>query len=93
MLKIVDIKVKRIPKVVDIETPSHEYILDNGVISHNSMDSYSLDSIGGAKGIYYSSSSIVQATSKAKQKESDGEISGAIAVSYTHLTLPTILRV
>ena len=83
VLKIIDIKVKRIPKVVDIETPSHEYILDNGVISHNSMDSYSLDTIGGAKGIYYSSSSIVQATSKAKQKESDGEISGAIVTAMT----------
>lgn len=78
MLKIVDIKVKRTPKVVDIETPSHEYILANGVISHNSMDAYSLDSIPGGKGVYFSSSSIVQCTSKAKQKESDGEISGSI---------------
>ena len=50
---------------------------------YSSMDSYSLDTIGGAKGIYYSSSSIVQATSKAKQKESDGEISGAIVTAMT----------
>ena len=83
MLKIVDIKVRRIPKVVDIETPSHEYILANGIISHNSMDAYSLDSIPGGKGLYFSSSSIVQCTSKAKQKESDGEITGAIVTAQT----------
>lgn len=45
---------------------------------YSSMDAYSLPEIGGAKGIYFASSSIVQCTSKAKQKESDGEISGAV---------------
>lgn len=46
--------------------------------TYASLDAYSLDSIGGARGIYFASSSIVQCTSKAKQKESDGEITGAV---------------
>lgn len=50
---------------------------------YSSMDAYSLDSIPGGKGIYFASSSVVQGTSKAKQKESDGEISGAIITAYT----------
>ena len=44
---------------------------------YSSMDAYSLDSIPGGKGIFFSSSCIVQATSKAKDKSSDGEIEGA----------------
>ena len=47
------------------------------------LDAYSPAQIPGGLGIYYSSSSIVQATSKAKQKESDGEISGAIVTAMT----------
>lgn len=69
--------------VQDIETPCHNYILGNNLISHNTMDAYSLDSIPGGKGIYFASSSVVQGTSKAKQKESDGEISGAIITACT----------
>lgn len=50
---------------------------------YDSLDAYSPAMIPGAKGVYFSSSSIVQATSKAKQKESDGEISGAIVTAMT----------
>lgn len=50
---------------------------------YSSMDAYSLDSIPGGKGIYFASSSIVQATSKAKDKSSDGEIQGAIITAQT----------
>lgn len=52
---------------------------------YSSMDAFSggLESIPGGKGIYFSSSSIVQCTSKAKQKESDGEITGAIVTAQT----------
>lgn len=50
---------------------------------YSSMDAYSLDSIPGGKGIYFASSSVVQGTSKAKQKESDGEITGAIVTAQT----------
>ena len=42
-----------------------------------------LPEISGAKGIFYASSSIVMGTSKAKQKESDGEITGAIVTAIT----------
>ena len=50
---------------------------------YSSMDAYSMDSIPGGKGIYFASSSIVQATSKAKDKNSDGEITGAIITAQT----------
>ena len=50
---------------------------------YSSMDAYSLDNIPGGKGIYFASSSVVQGTSKAKQKESDGEITGAIVTAIT----------
>lgn len=50
---------------------------------YQALDAYSPAQIPGGLGIYYSSSSIVQATSKAKQKESDGEISGAIVTAMT----------
>lgn len=50
---------------------------------YSSMDAYSLDSIPGGKGIYFASSSVVQGTSKTKQKESDGEITGAIVTAQT----------
>ena len=69
--------------VQDIETPCHNYILGNGLISHNTMSQYDLDAIPGGKGIFFSSSCIVQATSKAKDKTSDGEIEGAIITAQT----------
>lgn len=40
-------------------------------------------SIAGGRGIYFASSSIVLGTSKAKEKQSDGEITGAIVTAQT----------
>lgn len=50
---------------------------------YSSMDAYALDSIPGGKGIYYAASAVVQATSKAKEKATDGEITGAIITAQT----------
>ena len=63
--------------VYDIETPCHNYILENGIISHNSMNMYDPLAIGGGKGLTFCASSIVMGTSKAKSKDGD-EISGAV---------------
>lgn len=50
---------------------------------YSSMDAYALDAIPGGKGIYYAASAVVQATSKAKEKATDGEITGAIITAQT----------
>ena len=51
---------------------------------YENLDAFNnLSSIPGGKGIYFASSSVVQGTSKAKQKESDGEITGAIVTAIT----------
>ena len=51
---------------------------------YENLDAFNnLSSIPGGKGIYFASSSVVQGTSKAKQKESDGEITGAIVTAQT----------
>ena len=70
-------------KVYDIETPCHNYVLSNGLISHNSMNQFDPLAIAGGRGIYFASSSIVLGTSKAKDKQSDGEITGAIVTAQT----------
>lgn len=78
-MKIKSIKHKKEKiTVYDIETECHNYILSNGVISHNTMDMYNPLAIGGGKGVYFASSSIVLGSTKAKQKDSDGEISGML---------------
>lgn len=40
--------------VYDFETPSHSYILGNGVVSHNTMEMFSKSVISGGTGIMYS---------------------------------------
>lgn len=70
-------------KVYDIETPSHNYVLGNDVVTHNSMDMYSPIAIPGGKGLYFACSSIVLGSSKAKNKETSGDISGAIITAST----------
>lgn len=50
---------------------------------YSSMDLYDPISIPGGKGIFFSSSSIVMGTSKAKDKNSDGEIEGCIVTAQT----------
>jgi RecA/RadA recombinase len=46
--------------------------------TYDSLDMYSVPKIGGGQGIFYASSSIVQATSKSQDKTSSGEIEGTI---------------
>lgn len=52
---------------------------------YNSLDAFAPlgGEIPGGRGVFFSSSSIVQGISKAKQKESDGEITGAIVTAIT----------
>ena len=50
---------------------------------YENLEMYSLPSIPGGKGLYFASSSVVQATSKAKEKDADGEISGSIITAQT----------
>lgn len=40
--------------VYDIETPCHNYLLEGGIISHNTMDLYPQQVISGGTGILYS---------------------------------------
>jgi hypothetical protein len=44
--------------VYDIETPSHDYILDNGLISHNTIEMFSKTVVGGGTGSIYASDNI-----------------------------------
>lgn len=44
--------------VYDIETPSHSYLLGNGIISHNTMEMYSKKVVSGGQGWVLSSNSI-----------------------------------
>jgi len=76
-------KIKKIMKnskkmdVYDIETKSHNYILSNGIISHNSMSMYGGNSISGGSGGIYTASTVVEISSRAKEKDGT-EITGSI---------------
>jgi len=67
------VKIKKITKIqneksYDIQVKdSHHYILDNGIISHNSQDLFPKAIQSGGKGVDYSASTIVYLT-KAKLK-------------------------
>lgn len=50
---------------------------------YDSMNQYDPLAIGGGRGIYFASSSIVLGSSKAKNKESSGDITGAIVTAST----------
>lgn len=59
-MKIKSIKqFNRKADVYDFETPSHSYILNNGVISHNTMEMFSKAVVSGGTGIYYSADTII----------------------------------
>ena len=49
----------------------------------NIMDQYNPYSIGGGGGLFYAASSIVMGTSKSKDKDTDGEISGTFVLAQT----------
>lgn len=55
--------------VYDIETPCHNYILENGVISHNTMDQYNPKEAGGGSGPRFAASTLIMLN---KRKEKDG---------------------
>jgi len=84
-LKVKSVKIKGLETVYDIETPCHNYILGNGLISHNSMNQFDPLAIGGGRGLYFASSSIVLGTSKAKSKDtaSSNEVTGALILATT----------
>lgn len=52
--------------------------------TYQTMDQYKPLEAGGGQGLFYSCSSIVMGTSKAKDKDSDGDISGSIITATTH---------
>ena len=82
-MKVTSISLGETTSVYDIGTPSRDYIMSNGAISHNTMDMYNPLAVGGGKGLFFASSSIVMGTSKAENKDTDGEISGAIITANT----------
>jgi hypothetical protein len=53
-MKVKSISNTRKGRVYDIETPTHDYILWNGLISHNTQETYSKTIISGGTGIQYS---------------------------------------
>lgn len=57
--------------VYDFETPSHTYILGNGIISHNTQELYSKAIVSGGTGIYYSSDTIF-ILGRQQEKDADG---------------------
>ena len=44
--------------VYDIETPTHDYVLSNGIISHNTQELYSKPIVSGGTGVYLSADNI-----------------------------------
>ena len=44
--------------VYDIETPTHDYVLSNGIISHNTQELYSKPIVSGGSGVYLSADNI-----------------------------------
>ena len=70
-LKIKNIKHSaRRADVYDVETPTHDYILEGGIISHNTLELYSKDVVGGGSGGYYSADTIFII---GRQQEKDGK--------------------
>lgn len=51
--------------------------------TYETMDQYNPLEVGGGKGLFFACSSIVMGTSKAKDKDSDGDISGALITAIT----------
>ncbi|MFA6199160.1 MAG: hypothetical protein WC679_01975 [Bacteroidales bacterium] len=75
-MKIKSIKYNsRKANVYDFETPSHSYILDGGIISHNTQEMYSKTVVSGGTGNIYASDNIF-IIGKQQEKEKDGELLG-----------------
>lgn len=76
-MELKEIKIKSVEflkekeDVYDINVADvHHYILDNGVVTHNTMDMFPQDKMKGGEALFYSASSI-GFLSKAKLKEGD----------------------
>jgi hypothetical protein len=82
-IKVNMVQYRGFKNACDIETDCHDYVLDNGIVSHNSMNAYQPLTVGGGKGLIYASSSIVMGTSKAKSKDGD-EVNGAVITAVAH---------
>lgn len=60
--------------VYDIETSTHDYVLSNGIISHNTQELYSKPIVSGGTGVYLSADNIYII---GRQQEKEGtEVSG-----------------
>jgi hypothetical protein len=57
--------------IYDIETPCHDYLLEGGIISHNTMELYAKDVVSGGTGGMYSSN-IVWIIKRVQEKDSEG---------------------
>lgn len=57
--------------VYDIETPTHDYILSNGIISHNTQELYSKPVLSGGTGILLASDN-VWIIGRSQDKDADG---------------------
>ena len=69
-MKVLKVTHSKAERVYDIETPCHNYILENSIVSHNTMDQYNPKEIAGGAGVKYAASTIVVLN---KRKEKDGK--------------------
>lgn len=75
-MKVVSVKHGKKETVYDIETPVHDYVLENGVISHNTMDQYNPAAMGGS-GLKYAASTILF-LSKRKERDAERNVIGNV---------------
>ena len=58
-MKVLKTQIKKTRETVyDFETPSHSYILGNGIISHNTQEMFSKQVVSGGTGVMYSSNTV-----------------------------------
>ena len=85
-IKIKKIKHTKNEKTYDMNIEdSHHYILDNGVVSHNSMDLFPKQIMSGGSGLIYSASTIIM-LSKAKYKLGDENTDLSLGTSGVLIT-------
>jgi len=74
-LKVKSIRKIEPKKVFDMQIKdSHHYLLENGIVSHNSQDLFPTDIMGGGEGVMYSASTVVF-MSIAKLDDKSGDFS------------------
>ena len=75
-MKVTRVTFNKPETVYDIETPIHDYVLESGLISHNTMDKYNPMAMGG-DGARYNSSAVLFLTKK-KERDDDKNVIGNI---------------